>query len=99
MSNFPTSVPVPIGTGNVSINGNIATFQTPYGIVKFDTNKNPVRVLDKEMRQSLMQSTDGEWFIETNSGGISLLVVRLFHQVYLMKLPPTHELIPGDHGN
>ena len=76
--------------------GNIAIFNTLYGVIRFNTKENPVRILDGNMRQGLMRSTDGEWFIETVSGGINLLVLRLFHQAYLMKLPPTHELIPAD---
>jgi len=94
MNTFPLGVPVPIKSGSVSIDNNIATFKTSHGIIEFDTTKNPVRILDDVNRQALMQSTEGEWFIETNSGGIDLLFTRLFHQTYLMKLPRDHELIP-----
>ncbi|WP_190553390.1 hypothetical protein [Trichocoleus sp. FACHB-591] len=90
------NVPISVQTGDVSISGNLATYQTPYGSIKFDTSKNPVKILDGELRQGLMQSIDGEWFLETNSGGINLLFVRLFHQTYLMKLPPGHQFIPKD---
>lgn len=96
MSTFPIGIPVPVSTGNVRINGNIAVYQLAQGVIKFDITRNPVQVIDGEMRQALMQSTDGEWYLETNSGGINFMVIRLFHQTYLTKLPPGHELIPSD---
>ncbi|GEM_PF-3169278 len=96
MSNFPTNIPVSIKTGAVSINSNVITYQTVHGGIKFNMTRNPVQVLDGEMRQALMQSLDGDWFLETNSGGIRFLFIRLFHQTYLMKLPSNHELIPSN---
>lgn len=94
MTTFPVSVPVPIPTGCVNIDGTIATYNTCCGVIKFNINENPIQILDGESRQSLMKSIEGDWFIETNSGGVNFLFVRLFHQTYLMKLPNDHILIP-----
>jgi len=94
MNSFPVSLPVPIPTGHVKIYARTAHYDTPCGEIEFCTIKNPIKILDGENRQWLMQSEDGNWFLETNSGGIDLLFVRLFHQTYLMKLPLNHELIP-----
>jgi hypothetical protein len=96
MSTFPIGIPIPVPTGSVSIDTNIATYQLTQGIVQFDVRQNPVRILDGELRQALMRSLDGGWYLETNSGGVSILGVRLFHQTYLTKLPAGHEFIPPE---
>jgi len=96
MSNFPTSTPILVKTGAVSISDSVATYRTLHGSIEFNVTENPIRFLDGEMRQVLMKSMDGDWFVVTNSGGISLLFVRLFHQIYLTKLPSNHEVIPSN---
>ena len=100
MSDLPFNIPFPIPMGATSISGNSATFRVEYKgqlhqiIINIRENPkifNLSHIIEPDfLDKSLHQSVEGEWFIETNEGGIAaptgVLLPKMVRKIFKVPL-------------
>ena len=100
MSDLPFNIPFPIPMGATSINGNNAIFTIEYRgklhQVIINIRENPKifnlsHIVDPDfLNKALHQSVEGEWFIETNEGGIpsptGILLPKMVRKIFKVPL-------------